>query len=451
VKTSHTKSRGRNGTLRSEQALCPGHRPGTLACEVGAEGRAKPARIIVYTGKGGVGKTSVAAATGTACAARGYRTLVISTDVAHSLGDAFDLELGPEPTAIAPGLWGQESEVYHNVRRHWGTIQQYVKSVFQWRGLDEVLAEEMTILPGMDDLASLLWIAEHHDRGEFDVIVVDAAPTGDTLRLLSLPEVGRWWLEKFMPVQRRLVKVAGPLVRRVIGMPLPDESVFAATEQLFHKLDHMHAILSDPDRASVRVVLNLEKMVIKEAQRSFTYLHLYGYPTDLVICNRVLPAEAGGYFEVWEKAQRRYWPMVREAFEPVPVRQAPWFEREVVGRQMLETLARAIFGQGDPTEFFYRGRPYRVSREDGEFVLSLDLPFASREDVTLLRRGDELVLEVGSWRRNLILPRVLVAASTKGARFDGQTLNIRFTNPAATAGGTQDARSAGRGKDHARR
>ena len=386
-------------------------------------------RIIVYTGKGGVGKTSVAAATGLLCAERGYRTIVISTDIAHSLSDSFDRPLGAEPVEIGANLWGQESEVFHNVRRYWGTIQSYLTSVFQWRGLDEVRAEEMTVLPGMDEVANLLWIAEHHDKGAYDVIVVDAAPTGETLRLLSLPEAGKWWLEKILPIERRIAQLAGPAVRRMIGMPVPDDAVFVAGEQLFHKLEHMHELLSDPSLSSVRIVLNLEKMVIKEAQRSLTYFHLYGYPTDLVIANRVIPPEAGEYFQAWAEAQRRYMPLVEEAFAPVPVRAAPHFDREVVGLEMLRQLGRAVFGPDDPTTFHYRGRPYRVRRENGAFVLSLDLPFTSREEVSLTRHADELILQVGSWRRNLILPRVLVEAPTTGAKFEGHTLNIQFAAP----------------------
>lgn len=399
------------------------------------------ARIIVYTGKGGVGKTSLAAATALLCAERGLRTLVISTDIAHSLGDAFDLPIGPEPTALAANLHAQESEVFHNVRKYWGTVQAYVKSLFQWRGLDEMLAEEMTVIPGMDELASLLWIAEHHDRGEYDVIVVDAAPTGETLRLLSLPEAGRWWLEKIFPIERRIAQVAGPLVRRVIGMPMPDDSVFAAGEELFHKLEHMHELLADPARTSIRVVLTLEKMVIKEAQRSFTYFHLYGYLTDLVIANRVLPPDAGAYFAAWLDTQRRYWPMVEEAFAPVPVRPAPFFGREVVGLERLRELGRAVFKDDDPTRFYYRGRPYRVRREDGGFVLSLELPFTSKEDVQLARHADELVVQVGAWRRNLILPRALVDVPTTSARFEDHTLHIRF----APRGTRKEARRHGEG------
>jgi arsenite-transporting ATPase len=400
-------------------------------------------RIVVYTGKGGVGKTSVAAATALLAAERGYRTIVMSTDAAHSLADSFDRPLGPEPVEIAPNLWGQESEVFHNIEKYWGTIQEYVSSVLRWRGLDDVLSEEMSVLPGMDELASLLWIAEHHDRGLYDLIVVDAAPTGETLRLLSLPEAGRWWLERIYPIQRRISQLTGPILGRVTGMPTPGNDVFTAGEELFGRLEHMHDLLSDPDLTSIRIVLNLERMVIKEAQRSFTYFHLYGYPTDLVICNRVLPDDAGAYFGAWREAQQRYRPLVDESFAPVPVRAAPFFDEEVVGERMLRQLGAAVFGDVDPTDFFYRGRPYTVRRDGDRFVLELELPFTSREEVHLSRFADELVVVVGSWRRNLILPRVLVDAETIGGGFHDHTLRIEFSAAGAVAAGSKGANRDG--------
>ena len=383
-------------------------------------------RIIVYTGKGGVGKTSVAAATALLAADRGHRTLVLSTDAAHSLADSFDRPIGPEPTSLAPNLWAQELDLFHNIDRYWGTIQRYVASLLTWRGLDEVRAEEMSVLPGMDELASLLLIAEQHDRGAYDVIVVDAAPTGETLRLLSLPEAGKWWLEKIYPIQRRIAQLSGPLIGRLTGMPLPEASVYRAGEELFGRLEHTHELLSDPGRTSIRLVLNLERMVIKEAQRSFTYFHLYGYPTDLVVVNRVLPADAGTYFGAWREAQARYRPLVDESFAPVPVRSAPFFAEEVLGDAMLRRLGAAVFADDDPTAVFFRGRPYAVRREGSGWVLDLELPFAVREQVNLSRFGDELVVQVGSWRRNLILPRALIDARTGGATFDDHTLRIRF-------------------------
>jgi arsenite-transporting ATPase len=393
-------------------------------------------RILLYTGKGGVGKTSVAAATAIHCADRGLRTMVLSTDIAHSLGDAFGVELGPEPTEIAPNLWGQESDVFHNVTKYWGRIQEYAASVLRWRGLDDVMADEMTVLPGMDEVGSLLWIAEHHDSGDYDVVVVDAAPTGETLRLLSMPEAGRWWMEKIEPIGRRISKLTGPIIQRVVGMPIPSSEVFDAGEELFRKLEHMHDLLIDPDRTSVRVVLTLEKVVIKEAQRSFTYFHLYGYPTDLVVANRILPDDVGWkYFQGWYEAQQRYGPMVEQAFAPIPVRYAPFFDRELVGLEMLREMGQALYAETDPTAQYYHGRPYTVSREDGQFLLSVELPFASKDEIALSRHADEILIDVGSWRRNLVLPRALIDAPTLGAKFDDHVLKIRFAAPPRNSNG----------------
>ncbi|MGZ8481837.1 MAG: ArsA family ATPase [Candidatus Limnocylindria bacterium] len=386
-------------------------------------------RILVYTGKGGVGKTSVAAATAIACADRGYRTIVMSTDIAHSLGDAFDIDLGPTPLEIAPNLWAQESDVFYNVARYWGRIQAYAASVLRWRGLDEVMAEELTVLPGMDEVGSLLWIADHHDSGHYDVVVVDAAPTGETLRLLSLPEAAKWWMEKIEPIGRRITKLTGPLIQRVVGMPMPGDDVFNAGEELFRRLEHMHDLLVDQEKTSVRVVLTLEQVVIKEAQRSFTYFHLYGYPTDLVVANRVLPDNVGQYFRGWYEAQQRYGPLVDQSFHPIPVRRAPFFDREVVGVPMLRELAAALYGSTDPTSFFYRGRPYSVVRDGEGFLLSVELPFTTKDQINLTRHADELVIDLGTWRRTLVLPRILVEAPTESARFEESTLKIRFGTP----------------------
>ncbi|GAC1702140.1 MAG: ArsA family ATPase [Candidatus Limnocylindrales bacterium] len=394
-------------------------------------------RILFFTGKGGVGKTSVAAATAVRCAARGLRTVVISTDIAHSLGDAFDRELGPDPTEVAPNLWAHESDVQHELARSWGTVQAYIEDVFKWRGIDDILAEEMSVLPGMDEIAGLLRIADHHDSGKYDVIVVDAAPTGETLRLLSLPEAAKWWLEKILPLQQKLTKVAGPIVRRMIGMPMPGDAVFAQGQRLFHELEHMHSLLIDSEKTSIRIVLNLEKMVIKEAQRSFTYFHLYGYATDLAIVNRLLPVDPGAYFAAWQDAQQRYLPMVTEAFAPVPVRTIPFFDHEVVGVEMLGKLAVALYGADDPTTVFHHGSPYKVTREVTGYSLKIELPFASKDTVGLTRNADELVVSVGTWRRNLILPRALTSAPTLGAKFDASTLTIQFGMPTHSAtGGT---------------
>ena len=390
-------------------------------------------RILLYTGKGGVGKTSVAAATAVLSARRGIRTLVVSTDIAHSLADALDMPVGPTPREVAPNLWAHEPDVFFNISRYWKTIQSYFSSLFSWGGLDEVMAEEMTVLPGMDELGNLLWIGDHVDEGHYDLIVVDAAPTGETVRLLSLPEASRWWIEKIAPIGRRVQKLGGPLLRRMVGIPLPSDSVYEAGEQLLDRLKYVHDLLSNPDRSSVRLVLNLERVSIQEAQRSFTYFHMYGFPTDLIVANRVLPAASGAYFDAWREAQARYLPMVESQFAPVPVRTIPFFDKEMVGIDRLAELGHALFGDGDPHEFLYRGRPYSIAREDGGFTLSLELPFTSREEISLSRSGDELVLQVGAWRRNLVLPRLLLDAPTQGAKMEDRVLKVRFAEPVRTA------------------
>jgi arsenite-transporting ATPase len=390
-------------------------------------------RILLYTGKGGVGKTSIAAATAVLCAQRGLRTLVVSTDIAHSLADALDTPVGPTPREIAPNLWAHEPDVFFNISRYWKTIQSYFSSLFAWGGLDEVMAEEMTVLPGMDELGNLLWIGDHVDQGDYDLIVVDAAPTGETVRLLSLPEASRWWIEKIAPIGRRVQKLGGPLLRRVVGVPLPSESVYEAGEQLLDRLRYVHDLLSNPDLSSVRLVLNLERVSIQEAQRSFTYFHMYGFPTDMIVANRVLPAASGAYFEAWREAQARYLPMVEEQFAPVPVRTVPFFDKEMVGLERLSELGAALFGETDPQEFLYRGRPYSIVREDAGYTLALELPFTSKEEIALSRSGDELVLQVGAWRRNLVLPRLLLDAQTQGARMEDRVLKVRFAEPVRAA------------------
>ncbi len=384
-------------------------------------------RILLYTGKGGVGKTSVAAATALLSADRGTRTIVLSTDIAHSLGDAFDTRLGPEPSEIAPNLWAQEPDVYFNIGRYWRTIQTYMAELFSWRGLDAVMAEEMTVLPGMDELGNLLWIADHVESGRYDLIVVDAAPTGETLRLLSLPEASRWWVDRIAPIGRRVSRLGRPVIERMIGVPVPRDEVFAAAERLLARLDLVHRLLADPERSSVRLVLALEQLAIAEARRSFTYFHLFGYPSDLVVCNRVLPAAVDGYFAGLRDAQQRDLPRVREDFAPVPVRTVPFFDQEVVGATGLREIGRALFGDEDPGSFFYRGRPYRIRTEGGTHILEIALPFTSREEVGLSRDSDDLVLQVGNWRRTLVLPRALVDAPTSGAKMEDGILRIEFS------------------------
>ena len=384
-------------------------------------------RILLYTGKGGVGKTTVAAATALRAAELGHRTVVLSTDPAHSLADAFGVTLGPEPVRLAPGLWGQETDVYYNLRRWWGTVHDWLRALLAWQGVDEMEAEEVAAVPGMEELASLLWINNHHESGDYDVVIVDCAPTGETLRLLSFPESARWWIDKLLPLQRRLSMVLRPVIRPLTNMPVPDREVFDSVEGLVSQLAQLHGLLSDGEVATVRLVVNPEKMVIRETQRTFTYLNLYGYVTDAVVCNRVLPEDVGDpYFARWKEAQEGYLRLIHEAFAPLPIVTVPLLRDEVTGMEALRQMAGHLFGGDDPTRIYYPMVAHEVRAEDGGFVLSLGAPFTTKDDVSLAQRGDELFVQVGAHRRNILLPRLLSGLRATGARMEGGRLHIRF-------------------------
>ncbi len=292
-------------------------------------------RVILYTGKGGVGKTTVAAATAVKCASMGYKTLVISTDAAHSLGDSIDQEIGDHPTELAPNLWGQEVNALHELEEHWDRIHIYLTSLFASQGVDDIVAEEMASPPGMEEVASLMWIKKHKREGKFDVLIVDCAPTGETLQLLAFPDVAKWYLDRIFPIHRMMNKVARPVMQPFISIPLPSDEIFGNVKDLLLDLEGMKKILGDPKVCTTRIVLNLEKMVVKEAQRAFTYLSLYDYLTDLVVVNRVLPPEVTDtYFNSWREAQQRYAVMVETAFSPIPTLQTKLFDREIVGLEL---------------------------------------------------------------------------------------------------------------------
>jgi arsenite/tail-anchored protein-transporting ATPase len=386
-------------------------------------------RIILYTGKGGVGKTTVSAATAVRAAEMGHKTVVLSTDAAHSLADSFDKPLGPEPTQVADNLWAQESDVYFNIKNWWGIVQEWLTALLVWQGMQEMEAEEVAILPGMEELANLLWITRNYESGKFDTVIVDCAPTGQALTLLSFPEAARWWMDKVLPVERRLAKIAGPVVRGLTGMPMPNKPVFDAAEELAGRLAELHDLLSDREVSTVRLVVNPEKMVIKEAQRSFTYLNLYGYVTDAVVCNRLLPkAVADTYFSRWRTAQRKYQRQIEEAFSPLPVLTAPLLEHEVVGQEGLRDLAQRLFGDDDPTRIYYPAVAQEVRSRNGEYVLSLGMPFVEKEDISVSQRGDELSITVGSYKRQVLLPRALAGRQVTSAKMDGNRLTITFVH-----------------------
>ena len=394
-------------------------------------------RTILYTGKGGVGKTSVAAATAMRCAAQGLRTIVLSTDPAHSLSDLLETELGGTPTRCGPDLYAQEVQAQAEMERNWEAVQDWMGDLLAERGVDPISAEELTVPPGMDELFSLLQIKRHHDDGEYDVIVVDCAPTGETLRLLSFPDVARWWLDKVLPFERRVMSATRPFARTLLDIPLPSDAVFEDVQRLVSNLVAMNEILRDRSRTSVRLVMSPDRMVIKEAMRTFTYLNLYGYLTDAVVVNRVFPAAAGdGYFAAWREVQQRELELVRGAFSPVPILVCPYFEREVVGPEMLDRLALETFGDGRPSELLHTELSQELVARNGSATLRLPVPFVDKADIALKKIGLEVIVRVGAQKRTIMLPPALAAYHPSAARFQDESLEVVFEK--GDGGASQD-------------
>jgi arsenite/tail-anchored protein-transporting ATPase len=385
-------------------------------------------RTILYTGKGGVGKTSVAACTARACAAAGLRTLIISTDPAHSLSESLGGSLGAEPCAVSERLWGQEVNAQEEMERHWSGVQEWLGEVFIERGVDRISAQELTVPPGMDELFSLLRIQAAHESPDWDAVIVDCAPTGETLRLLSFPDVARWWIEKVFPLERQLLAAARPLARSLLDIQLPSAAVFADIQRLSQNLIEMNEILRDRERCTVRLVMNPDKMVIGEAMRTFTYLNLYGYLTDAVIVNRVFPSDVGDYFAGWRRVQEEHMELVRSAFAPVPVLCAPYFDQEVLGAEMLDRLAGALFGADglDPAAVLHDRLTQELSLSDDGASLRLMLPFAEKGKISLKKIGLELIVGVDGHRRTIILPSALASFQPTGATFENGSLEVTF-------------------------
>jgi arsenite-transporting ATPase len=393
-------------------------------------------RTILYTGKGGVGKTSVAAATARRCAAAGLRTVVLSTDPAHSLSDVLGQPLGAEPVGIGDLLWGQEISAQDEMERNWAGVQDWLGDLLITRGVDRISAEELTVPPGMDELFSLLAIKRHHESGDYDAVIVDCAPTGETLRLLSFPDVARWWLDKVFPQQGRILDAARPFARAVLDISLPGAEVFDDVQRLVGNLIAMNEILRDNEHVSVRLVMTPDRMVIDEARRTFTYLNLYGYLTDAVVVNRVFGAEVGDYFGAWRERQQEQLAAVGDAFAPVPVLQAPYFEEEVVGEAMLDRLGEELFA-GDPAlpahALHHRSVSERLElRADGA-TLRLELPFADKGDISLKRLGSELIVRVDGHKRTMLLPPALDDLEPTGATLKEGALTIAFEPVTAAA------------------
>ncbi|MCB0583035.1 MAG: ArsA family ATPase [Phaeodactylibacter sp.] len=361
-------------------------------------------RIILFTGKGGVGKTTLSAATALHAARQGIKTLVISTDPAHSLSDALDRELGPEPQEIAPNLYAQEFDVYYSMKKHWESIRQLMLAVFKFQGVKNVVAEELSALPGMEEASAFLWLEEYYRKKEYDLVIIDSAPTGETLSLLSLPQVTQSWVLKAFPGQRFAMKGFGAMVRTMTGIPL--DKGMEELESLFDKLERIQQVMQDPEVCSIRVVVNPERMVVKEAKRAYSYLQLYGYNVDAVIVNRIFPEEAGkGVFERYLVSQREYLQEIRNAFEPLPIFEVMHQGQEVFGTALLEKIGQAIYQDSNPAAILYQDSPFEIQEEKDGYLARIKLPFVKEGEASLKKFGDELVVSLGNQRRSIFLPR----------------------------------------------
>ncbi|MBN1225759.1 MAG: ArsA family ATPase [Deltaproteobacteria bacterium] len=390
-------------------------------------------RIIMFAGKGGVGKTSVASATGLKAAEMGYKTLIMSLDIAHSLSDIFALDKGlmdknkGVPFKIEDRLWIQELDIQEEIQKNWGDVHKYISSLFHTAGLDEILAEELAILPGMEEVSSLLYINQYAQEDNFDVIILDCAPTGESLRFISIPTTLEWYISKIFKIERRVVGYIRPVVKRIYDVPLPEDDYFKSLESLFVRLEGVDNILTDPDITTVRLVANPEKIVLKETQRSFLYFSLYKMCIDGIVMNRILPGNIEeAYFDDWKKAQKGYLKLAEEYFSPVPIFPVTLFQNEPLGKDRLKKFGHDIYGKRDPTERFYAGRPYEFTQKGDTFVITIKLPFLTKEEVELTRFQEEIIIRIGGFKRHMPLPRHVSNYSDVKAKIDGTFLNIIF-------------------------
>ena len=390
-------------------------------------------RILFFAGKGGVGKTSVAAATGIRTAEMGRRTVIMSLDLAHSLSDIFDLDRDlldknrGKPVKVGDNLWIQEMDILEEIEKNWGDIHKYLSLLLNTTGLDEILAEELAILPGMEEISLLLYINRYVRKKSFDVIILDCAPTGESLRFISIPTALEWYIKKVFKMERSLAKYARPIAKRFYDVPLPGDDYFAAIEYLFERLRGVDKILADSQVTTVRLITNPEKIVLKETQRAFMYFCLYKMNIDGIIMNRVIPGDVKDkYFQDWRKSQKKYIELAEDYFNPVPIFPVNLFREEVLGYESLKSLAKQIYAERNPLERFFDGEPYNLTKEDGEYRLTMRLPFLVKKDVELNTVSDELIVRVGSFKRHVLLPRQMAAAKSVSAKMEGQNLFIHF-------------------------
>jgi arsenite-transporting ATPase len=386
-------------------------------------------RLILYLGKGGVGKTTVAAATAVRSAQLGYKTLVASTDIAHSLADSLDVPLGSQPVQVADNLWAQEISVVADIHDNWGTLQSFVSENITSKGISNVVADELSAFPGMDEIVSLLHINKQAKEQNFDRVIIDAAPTGETIRLLTMPDTFRWYAGHLSRFETGVMRAIRPFASRLVRGPA---EIMEALKKLDEQTGELRETLSDPEISSYRVVLQPEKMVVREAERAISYLGLFNYPVDSVIINRILPDSLaeGAFYQKRRELQKKYLAMIEANFAPLPLWRVPYYSDEVVGVEALSQLALDCFGDDDPGDVFYKGALQEfIELPDGGYRLRIPLAFASGGEVRLRKRGDELFITIGNFKREMILPTVLAKRKAISGVLRNGVLEIDFAPP----------------------
>ena len=384
-------------------------------------------RIILYTGKGGVGKTSIAAATACKIASEGKKVLVMSTDQAHSLSDSFDIKLGNEPLKISNNLYAMEIDTVIENENTWGNLKGYIEKLMVVKSKETIESEELLVFPGFEELLSLIKIKEIHDEGKYDVLIVDCAPTGETMSLLKFPDLFKWWMKKIFPIKRKGAKIAKPIVEATMKIPLPTDDTFDEIERLYSKIDELHLLMLDKDIVSIRIVTTPEKIVVKEAKRSFSYLHLFNYNVDGIIINKIFPQESlKGYFERWEKIQKESIQDINDSFKGIPIFKLELMDNELRKYEILKKVANEIYGEVKPEDVLFQDKVFTVKKDESGYKLSINMPFVDKDEMNLSQNGDEITISFKNERRNIVLPTKLQSKEIKSAKYDEGKLNIYF-------------------------
>ncbi|EMS71629.1 ArsA family ATPase [Ruminiclostridium cellobioparum] len=384
-------------------------------------------RIILYTGKGGVGKTSIAAATACKIAADGKKVLVVSTDLAHSLSDSFDVRLSNEPAEISRNLYAMEIDSVLENEKSWGNVKGYLEKLMMLKSERTVESEELLVFPGFDELMSLLKIKDIHDEGIYDVLIVDCAPTGETMSLLKFPDLFKWWMEKLFPIKRKGAKIAGPIIQATVKVPMPSDETFDEIERLYDRIDQLHQLMMNKEAVSIRIVTTPEKIVVKEAKRSFSYLHLFDYNVDCIIINRIFSeASLCGYFEKWAQIQKDSIRDITDSFKGIPVFKLELLNCELRRLDILNTIAQQLYRKTDPKKVLFNEKIFSVEKDQNGYILAINMPFVDKKELKLSQKGDEITISIKNERRCLVLPAKLQPMEITGAKYEDGRLNLHF-------------------------